>query len=209
MPFDGLRENPPPQNSANFYRRTVPNPGLPTRARAALPPDRLQRLYRESKARASVASAPQSAFRPTVVQLARLRDRHRIHGRGKNHIDPQWLRYTRSNVHWVGSCRMRCQCGLHRECRSPSPNPYEATRSARFAEVRADATFPRWLVLAAATTQGWMGTAAATAGIASHTSFAAAGRSSKVPASSRAQGRASTGPSAVSHPGNPSTRRCG
>lgn len=178
-------ENPTPRQSRRPYRRTVPKPRLAyERARAALPPDRLRRLYEVEGQSLSGIGASIGVSRPTVVQLAH--DYGIVitpHGRGKYHIDPQWLRqqYTekrRSLSEIAAECGVSVGCIVNAARRAQVPMRRLSRRSAE--EVRADTNVPRWLVPAMTTQGGWE-RLQRLPDIASHTSFAAAGRVLGVP----------------------------
>lgn len=178
-------ENPTPREPRRPYRRTVPKPQPAYEmARAALPPDRLRRLYEVEGQSLRGIGASIGVSRQTVLQLAH--DYGIVitpHGRGKYHIDPQWLRqqYTekkRSLSEISAECGVSVGCIVSAARRAQIPIRGLSRRSAE--EVLADSNVPRWLAPAVTTQGGWE-RLQRLPDIASHESFAAAGRALGVP----------------------------
>jgi hypothetical protein len=178
-------ENPTPQEPRRACSRTVPKPRPAyAMARAALPPDRLRQLYEAEGQSLRGIGASIGVSRQTVVQLA-----HEYgivitpHGRGKYQVDPQWLRqqYTekkRSLSEISAECGVSVGCIVSAARRAQIPMRGLSRRSAE--EVLADSNVPRWLVPAMTTQGGWE-RLRRLPDIASHESFAAAGRALGVP----------------------------
>lgn len=178
-------ENPTPREPRRPYRRTVPKPQPASEmARAALPPDRLRRLYEVEGQSLRGIGASIGVSRQTVLHLAH--DYGIVitpHGRGKYHIDPQWLRqqYTekkRSLSEISAECGVSVGCIVSAARRAQIPMRGLSRRSAE--EVLANSNVPRWLVPAVTTQGGWE-RLQRLPDIASHESFAAAGRALGVP----------------------------
>jgi hypothetical protein len=178
-------ENPAPRQPRRPYRRTVPKPRPAYEmARAALPPDRLRQLYEAEGQSLLGISASIGVSRQTVVQLAH--DYGIVitpHGRGKYRIDPRWLReqYTekkRSLSEISAECGVSVGCIVKAARRARIPMRGLTRRSAE--AVLADRNVPRWLVPAMTTQGGWERLQRLPS-IASHASFAAAGRALAVP----------------------------
>lgn len=178
-------ENPTPREPRRPYRRTVPKPQPASEmARDALPPDRLRRLYEVEGQSLRGIGASIGVSRQTVLHLAH--DYGIVitpHGRGKYHIDPQWLRqqYTekkRSLSEISVECGVSVGCIVSAARRAQIPMRGLSRRSAE--EVLANSNVPRWLVPAVTTQGGWE-RLQRLPDIALHASFAAAGRALGVP----------------------------
>ena len=178
-------ENPAPRQPRRPYRRTAPKPrSAYEKARAALPPDRLRQLYEAEGQSLRGIGASVGVSRQTVVQLAH--DYGIVitpHGRGKYRIDPRWLReqYTekkRSLREISAECGVSVGCIVNAARRARIPMRGLTRRSAE--DVLADRNVPRWLA-PAMTTQGRWERLQRLPSIASHASFAAAGRALAVP----------------------------
>ena len=178
-------ENPTPRQPRRPYRRIAvkPRPAYEM-ARAALPPDRLRQLYEVDGQSLNGIGASIGVSRQTVVQLAR--DYGIViskHGRGKYHIDPQWLRHQYiEQKHSLSEISV--ECGVSVGCiataarRAQIPMRRLSRRSAE--DLLADSSVPRWLVPAMTTQGGWE-RLQRLPDIASHESFTAAGRALGVP----------------------------
>lgn len=180
-------EHPAPREPRRPSRRAhaspKPRPASEI-ARAALPPDRLRQLYEVEGQSLTAIGASIGVSRQTVAQLAR--DYEIVitkHRRGKYHIDPQWLReqYTEKKR----SLRdISTECGVSLGCLVKATRraeiPMRGLSRRRTHDALADSNIPRWLVPAMTTPGGWE-RLQRLPHIASHASFAAAGRALGVP----------------------------
>ncbi len=180
-------EHPAPRESRRPSRRAPaepkPRPAYEM-ARAALPPDRLRQLYEVEGQSLTGIGASIGVSRQTVAQLAR--DYGIVitkHGRGRYRIDPVWFRQqyvdkNRSLSDISVECGVSVGCLVKAARRAQIPMRGLSRRSAE--DVAADSNVPRWLAPAMTTQGGWE-RLQRLPHIASHASFAAAGRALGVP----------------------------